>query len=712
MQRLLKDAEKISGIKYDISSFSDVTEAIHVMQESMGIAGTTAREAATTIEGSISMMKGAWQNLVVGMADSEADMEVLINNFVESAGIAAQNLIPRIEQTLAGIGQLIEKMAPIIADALPKVVEALLPTIITAGITLITALANALVTALPAVKDALIEGLAIILTDVFGVSEDKARGFVDGLNSAFDKVSDGFRSLVESAQTEGTFLNKVWTKLTDAVDVARDGFAQFMEFCSGLLEKLQPLVPLIGDYLKTAWTKLTDAVDVARDVFIQVVDFAGRLWDNLQPLIGLIGDNLMAAFEGLKEPLISIKGSFGELWEVITTKLIPMFGGALAGAVGVAIGLFNGIVSAVSGFADAVAGAVQIVTGTIQAIVGVFTDDGEMIQKAADNIGEGVIAVFGGLWDACKGFVSGFVDGVVGFFTALWDTLVGHSIVPDTINGIANCFGELWGKVSGSVKKFVSNVVDNFNKLWKTVKEATQKFLETAKSVISNGLTKAKETISNILSAVKDKFVTIWDNCKSTVSNAVDNVKSAISAGMETAKSTVSSVLDGIKSKFTSIWDNCLSIVKNAVTALKNALNFSWSLPKLKLPHISVTGGVAPYGIGGKGSLPKFSIEWYKKAYDNAMILNSPTIFGYSAASGKFLGGGDGNGNEIVAGESYLMNLIGKVVAEQNGQLAELLNALLEATVDGNGEMVRALKAGQVITLNERELGRTVRGLV
>ena len=75
------------------------------------------------------------------------------------------------------------------------------------------------------------------------------------------------------------------------------------------------------------------------------------------------------------------------------------------------------------------------------------------------------------------------------------------------------------------------------------------------------------------------------------------------------------------------------------------------------------------------------------------------------------MGGGDGNGNEIVAGESYLMNLIGNVVAERNGQIVELLAALLEATVDGNGEMVRALKAGQVITLNERELGRAVRGL-
>jgi phage-related protein len=129
MKRLLADAEAISGIKYDISSFADVTEAIHVMQESMGIAGTTAREAATTIEGSLSMMKGAWENLVVGMADSNANMDVLINNFVESTATAASNILPRIEQTLVGIGALIEKLAPIIGEALPRLIESVLPSL-------------------------------------------------------------------------------------------------------------------------------------------------------------------------------------------------------------------------------------------------------------------------------------------------------------------------------------------------------------------------------------------------------------------------------------------------------------------------------------------------------------------------------------------------------------------------------------------------------
>ena len=523
-------------------------------------------------------------------------------------------------------------------------------------------------------------------------------------------------ALGQAARESDTWTNVTGTNVLDSAVGVVKKLVGVIEDCTA---KVPEVVAWFGE-LKTkaedlsqgALSWLSDKIAAARDGFEQVADFAKRLWDNLEPLVTLIRDNLVSAFQGLSEPMGKIKEAFQHLQPVFE-KVAVVLGGALAAAIGVAIGAFNGIVSAIEGFVTLISGVAQIVSGCIQAIVGVFTGDGAMIEQAAQDIGEGVIAVFSGLWDAVSGFVEGFVDGVVGFFTGLWDTLVGHSIVPDTIDGIVNCFGELWDRVSGIVSDFCSNVVSKFTKLWESVKQATKKFLDTAKTVISSGLQNAKSTISNILSSIKNNFVNIWENCKSTVKNAVSAVKSTISAGMDGAKSAISSVLDGIKSKFTSIWDNCTSIVKNAVTALKNALNFSWSLPKLKLPHISVTGGVAPYGIGGKGSLPKFSIEWYKKAYDKAMVLSDPTIFGYNPATGKAMGGGDGNGNEIVSGESHLMNLIGNVVegktAEQNERIIAVLVAILEAITGGNKELLRALLAGQVIKLNEREVGRTVR---
>lgn len=110
MERLLADAEKLSGVKYDISSYSDMIEAIHVVQTEMGITGTTAKEAATTIQGSVAAAKSAWSNLVTGIADENADLGQLVSNLVTSVETAAGNIIPRISQILSGMKDASESL--------------------------------------------------------------------------------------------------------------------------------------------------------------------------------------------------------------------------------------------------------------------------------------------------------------------------------------------------------------------------------------------------------------------------------------------------------------------------------------------------------------------------------------------------------------------------------------------------------------------------
>lgn len=154
MERLLEDAEKLSGIHFDISSFSDIVEAIHVVQSDLGITGTTAEEAASTIQGSLASMGAAWQNLVTGIADEDADLDMLIENFVSSLETAAENMIPRLEKILAGVGDLVEKLAPVIAEKLPDMMAAILPPLIQAAGTLIQGLAAALPELLTVISDA------------------------------------------------------------------------------------------------------------------------------------------------------------------------------------------------------------------------------------------------------------------------------------------------------------------------------------------------------------------------------------------------------------------------------------------------------------------------------------------------------------------------------------------------------------------------------
>lgn len=512
--------------KYTIDNVADCQAALVDYVSMQGMAGYAGMEAANSIEGSVSMMKAAWENLVVGMADSNADMEMLTNNFVESAATAAKQLLPRIEQTLAGIGQLIEKLAPVIAEAVPRLVESVLPSLLSAGISLITALVSGIVTAAPGIYNALLDAVYMALTDVFGMSEESANTFVgtvDGiiqdLIAFFQAIPVALNWMVTQAQTEGTAFNTIWEAIKSAVSAAVDFIRSTIQLFTAILT---------GDW-SSAWQSIQDILDTA--------------------------------------------------------------------------------------------------------VVAIY-----------DNVSAGLELVWG--------FISEILVKIVEYFSEQWNEIKAECV-----------------------------------RVWDTIKTSTTQAWNNIKAGLSSA----------------------WNGIKSIVSSAINGVKSSISSGLEAAKSSVSSILDGIKTKFSSIWEGCKTIVKNAVTALKNALNFHWELPKLKLPHISVKGGVAPYGIGGKGSLPKFSIEWYKKAYDNAMILSKPTIFGYSAASGKFLGGGDGNGNEIVAGESYLMRLISNAVEVKNEKIVALLGALLEATVDGNTETVRALMADRTFAVGEREFARLVK---
>lgn len=157
MQRLLEDAEKLSGIEYDISSYADIVDAIHVVQTEMGITGTTAKEAATTIEGSMNSAKAAWSNLLVGIADEEQDFDVLVNNFVDSVATAAENILPRVEVAITGIGTLIEKLLPVIMKELPTLLNDILPELVSSGINMVNSLSDGIQQNLPLISSTLIE---------------------------------------------------------------------------------------------------------------------------------------------------------------------------------------------------------------------------------------------------------------------------------------------------------------------------------------------------------------------------------------------------------------------------------------------------------------------------------------------------------------------------------------------------------------------------
>ena len=195
MQRLLADAEKLSGVKYDLSSYADIVEAIHVIQTEMGITGTTAKEASTTIQGSVAGMKAAWANLMVGMADDTQDFDLLLSNFIESIGTVADNLLPRIGIVIEGMGKLVAGLAPEIASALPTLTNELLPNLVELGVQSISALVqgiqengDSLAAGALSIVGTLAEGIAELLPMVADTAASLAVSLADGLTESLPNI--------------------------------------------------------------------------------------------------------------------------------------------------------------------------------------------------------------------------------------------------------------------------------------------------------------------------------------------------------------------------------------------------------------------------------------------------------------------------------------------------------------------------------------------
>ncbi|MBQ6169794.1 MAG: hypothetical protein IJK30_07555 [Ruminococcus sp.] len=308
MERLLEDAEKLSGIHYDISSYSDIVSAIHEIQVSMDITGTTAKEAEHTISGSIGAMKSAWQNLVTGIADPKADIGKLISNFTQTASIAFKNLLPAAKQALEGIGDLIEEIAPIIAEALPDLITDVMPQLVSAGWKLVKGFGNAVIDNLP---ELLSVGKDALNTVINGITErlpDLMRRGALMINSLSKSISDNLPLILD---TTVKIISTIGKGLKDNLPLLIDAALNLIESLAEYLsESLPELVPAaIGMILQIIET-LTEP-----DNILRLVDAAIAI------LLGLV-DGLLNSLDVMAEDLPKIVDNIVDALIVAAPKLL------------------------------------------------------------------------------------------------------------------------------------------------------------------------------------------------------------------------------------------------------------------------------------------------------------------------------------------------------------------------------------------------------
>lgn len=282
-------------------------------------------------------------------------------------------------------------------------------------------------------------------------------------------------------------------------------------------------------------------------------------------------DGIMKAMSPLMEKLAGLKDLFGLIGTVVIAVLQP--------AIAIVVGVFNGIISAIEPLIVALGGVIDILAGVGEFLVGVFTLDGEKAINGAKKIVSGVGNVFKGLWEACANGVIGFFDGVIGWFKSLWDELVGHSIVPDTINAIVDWFLSLPKKIFSSLSSFVQNVINYFKNMWtgvtntwKGISEWFGTLFKNAWKNIQNAWASVKTWFSGIWTSIKNTFSTAGTWFKTTFTTAWNNVKNAWSS----AKTWFGDVWTGIKNKFSSVGTWFKTTFTTAWTNIKNVFS-GWS---------------------------------------------------------------------------------------------------------------------------------------
>ena len=505
-----------------------------------------------------------------------------------------------------------------------------------------------------------------ILTKVGSKLAPTVMGFLQQLSNWMETVDwDAFATSVGDAlQRVFDWIQKI--DFTTFFEKGMDGVEHFLEKLGGLIEDVPKIIQTFKD-----WSPLIAGV-AAGFVTLKVAMAISSLISAVSTAIGIL--------TGVEETATVAQTGLNAAMDANPAVFIISI---IAGLVAALITLWN----TNDGFREAV-------TAAWDSIKSVWESVKEAFSNLAESIGEKI--------ESIKNFFGNLKDAASEKFSAM------KEVVSEKFSQIKGTMGTIMQAAKDTVSEKLQNMKTAYAEHGGGINGIAAAAMEGVKGYYSAGYTFIDNLTGGKLSAVADKFKSKMSEAKQAVLNKISEIKNSFSSGLGNAYSTVTNILGNIKNKFSSTLEGAKNIVSKAINKIKSFFNFSWSLPKLKLPHISISGSfsIAP------PSVPSFGISWYKKAMDDGMIMNQPTIFGYNAKSNQFLAGGEA-GSETVVGTQNLMNMINSAVQDSDNDLesAEVLKMIYAWMKNGGLRelMIDVLTNYVEFDVEGREVARLVR---
>lgn len=495
---------------------------------------------------------------------------------------------------------------------------------------------------------------------------------VEGIKGFFGGVADRFKAMGDSIKEHGGGIKGTFTALGDhlkdsfskgfeAAKGSTDNFftdlqVSYEEGGGGLSGVVEAIMDKQNDLIRGAFTTIGNLFGVNLDgIADKIISFRQNVRDKVVDLIYNIQNAVVDFFSGIGE---KISGFFND---VIT-------------AVG---NFFSPVIDAISTAWETIKNVVQVgimfIKELLSAAVQILLIPWQFIWQ---NFGDEITAA----WETIKSIVSTALNAIKTTISTVWNAIKG--VMEPILNAIKTAVETAWNAIK-SVTTTVFNAIKSVTTtVWNAIKSVMTTVVNGIKSVVTSVFNAVKSTVTSIWNGIKSTTTSVWNAVKTAVSTPVNAIRSTVTSVFNSVRSTVSSVFNSIHSTASSVWNSIKSAITrpveaardavgNAIQRMRSFFHFSWSLPHLALPHLSISGH---FSINPP-SVPHFGISWYKKAMEQPYLFTQPTIFGMNPATGQAKGAGEA-GDEMMYGKTNLMNDIRTAVAAENNDVVQKVNEM------------------------------------